>query len=274
LLAKFFLRKKARSFSYLLYSYFRKIDDFVDSPLNDKKTLTEFINEQKRMVEKFYAGSKTNGRSVIGRVIEYDLKNNCRLKSCIMRMFEVFEFDIERKNKIVSEAQLTGYSRNLSDSYTRLLLYFIEPRYECRQEDVLLAHASHLAHMLRDLKEDKELGYINISQEDMVGYKLQSTDCSDSGFKEWLKVRVQLIKKYFKNAKKTLNKNHLFLIKLTGYLYSSRYETVIRQIEENGYVLKTRYLMRTRDIIRLVKELAVLLLKHLWHNMYFFRTGC
>lgn len=262
LLAKLCLRRDDRYISYLLYSYLRSVDDFVDEKDGSNDLRKKFVLEQQKTVNNLYNNDRKSN-TLIGRIIDYDRSNDCRLKPCILKMLEIFEFDVSRRNKFVSSEKLENYSVNLGSAYTQVLLNFVEPGYKYQHADSLLAHACHLAHMLRDFKEDIDLGYINLSKEEIKRYGIELNRISDPNLKIWLKDKIKLIKEHFTKGKTALDKNPILRIKLMGYLYCFRYETVIQQIEEGGYRLKDEYPMRFRDIMFLIFILISIAFRHL-----------
>lgn len=267
LLARLYLRKDDQYYSYLLYSYLRSADDFVDEKDASESEKKQFVHRQQKIIKSLYENCNIDANPLISRIVKYDLKNGCKLKPCIFRMLKIFEFDANRKNKLVSSEELKNYSVNLATAYTQLLLYFTEPRYEYQREDALLAHACHLAHMLRDFKEDQRLGYINISKEEIAQYNIQLNKIPDEGFQEWLRDRIKIIQSHFKKGKAELDKNPILRTKIMGYLYCFRYEAIIRQIKEAEYQLKNKYPMRLQDIIRLISIFISVLLNHLWQKI-------
>ncbi|TES92060.1 MAG: hypothetical protein E3J87_06295 [Candidatus Cloacimonadota bacterium] len=267
LLAKLYLRKDDRHYAYLLYSYLRMLDDFVDEKNRSEEEKINFISRQRRAIKTLYKNCKIDSNGLIVRIIEYDCGHRCKLESFIFCMLQIFQFDTKRKNRVVSLKELKHYSINLGNAYTQLLLYFVEPKYKYQEEDSLLAHACHQAHMLRDFNIDQKLGYINISKEEIAQYNIRLNQTPDENFQKWLKDKIEIIKDYFKKGKTKVNKNPIFRIKIIGHLYCFRYETVLRQIEDDGYQLKDKYSMRLQDKVRLILLLISVLIKHLWQKI-------
>ncbi|MCK4421668.1 squalene/phytoene synthase family protein [candidate division WOR-3 bacterium] len=265
---KLFMKRESRYYFNLVYTYFRWVDDYVDDENRKEIERTQFLSRQQTLLKRLYQGYKFRPENylewAITKVIEYDLEHNSQLKSAIFRMFQVFEFDTIRKNKVPSFKELKRYSVNLGSAYARSLLYFIAPEYgRYREVYSLLAYTCHLVHLLRDFAEDKEIGYINISKEEMEQYNIRLEQIHDENFSHWLNEKIRIIRSLFKKGKCELEKIPILCVKLIGYLYCFRYERILSQIEEDGYKLKDKYPMRWRDLAQLISIFIYTPLRHL-----------
>lgn len=237
-----FIRGKRGRLANLLYSYLRYVDDFVDTINIEKTEQKEFLLEQSKKIKSFYNKNKpeikNNLEKAISDVINYDIKNGYGLKTVIKEMFEVFDFDIKRKNSIPDFEGLNEYSKKIGDAYTRALLFFLAPNLTYKEKYSIAAYASHQVHLLRDFLIDKNNGYFNISKEEMNKYHIKDTLQQDEVFSLWVKDKIRNIKCLFAKGKKTFAEIPILKVRLTGHLYCSRYERVIRSIERNGHKLR------------------------------------
>jgi phytoene/squalene synthetase len=180
-------------------------------------------------------------------------------------MMHVFEFDARRKkNGTVSARELRIYSMNLAHAYTRFLVHFVEPRYQHSKNDVLLAHACHRAHMIRDLMIDYDLGYINIAQEDLDAFALKPGYLKGAVLSRWLEHEVRGIKELMEQGKQALHACRLLRIKIMGLLYCFRYEAILHRIESARYSLQEKYQVRIIDYIRLCGQCLITCVEHLF----------
>ncbi len=245
LATKLFVRGERGKLANLLYSYLRWIDDYVDNIKIGKSEQKNFLRGQSKMINYLYDGNKFRTKNYfeksISRVIEYDIKNDYRLKTVIRKMFEVFDFDIKRKKRIPHFEDLNDYSKKIGDAYTRALLFFLAPNLSYKEEFSLSAYASHQVHLLRDFIIDKENDYFNISREEMNRFNIKKDLTQDKNFSNWVKYKVENIKILFRKGKKQIKNIPILQVRLTGYLYCSRYEKVIACIEKDGYRLKQTY---------------------------------
>jgi len=242
LATKLFIRGEKGKLANLLYAYLRWLDDYVDNAKIDKSEQKNFLRGQSKMINFLYDGNKYETKNYfeesISRVIEFDIKNGHRLRTVIRKMFEVFDFDIKRKNTIPHFEDLNDYSKKIGDAYTRALLFFLAPSLPYKEEFSLSAYASHQAHLLRDFIVDKKNYYFNISREEIIRYNIKKDLTQDKNFFRWVKDKVKNIKILFGKGKKQIKSIPISQVRLTGYLYCSRYEKVIARIEKDDYRLK------------------------------------
>jgi phytoene/squalene synthetase len=262
LLSRFFLRTRERKISYKLYTYLRHVDDFIDESGADQDTCLRYINTQRTMVKELYENGKAHSDSLLGEIIAHDRQNGRNFHECIELMMDVFEFDARRKHVEVPEPQLRAYSLNLARAYTRFLVHFIAPGYQHTENDIRLAHACHLAHMIRDLSIDNDLGYINIAQEDIEHFGLQPGTYTNGKYSRWLKKEIEYIGTLMTRGKRLLCKNRILTVKLMGLLYCFRYEVILHRITSSGFHLCPDYRIRLHDGMRLVWQCVTVCLKH------------
>ncbi|MBN1693859.1 squalene/phytoene synthase family protein [candidate division WOR-3 bacterium] len=241
LAVKLFIRGERGRLANFLYAYLRWIDDYIDNIKIDKSEQKSFLQEQSKMINCLYDGNKFETKNyfekAISGLIEYDIKNDFRLKTVLQKMFEVFNFDINRKKSIPHFEELNDYSKKIGDAYTRALLFFLAPSLPYKEKFSLSAYASHQAHLLRDFTIDKENHYFNISREEITRFNIKKDLTMDKNFSNWVKEKVDNIKSLFEKGKKQIKRIPILQVRLTGYLYCSRYEKVITRIEKNGYKL-------------------------------------
>jgi len=268
LLARLYCRRHDRYYSRLLYTYLRTVDDYIDTRERTPQEKQRFLRAQRNLIDDLYAGKVLQGSSMIARIVLYDRCHDNMLRPFIARMMDIFEFDSARQYKNVSEQELLDYSLALGSAYTQLLIRFVEPRYRVEQENVQLAHACHLSHMLRDFQEDLKLGYINIAKQDIKTYRVDP-NMQDDNFRKWLKDRIAGIREKFKKGKVRLDSIPILRIKIIARLYCFRYEAVLQQIEDADYQLRAAYHLRVRDILKLTSTLFATIFRHIWYSLAF-----
>jgi phytoene/squalene synthetase len=242
LATKLFIRGKKGRLANLLYSYLRWVDDFVDDINIDRAEQKDFLLGQSKIINSLYKKDKPKIKNhlekAVSEVVTFDIEKGCSLKSVIKEMFEVFDFDLKRKNSIPDFKEFNEYSKKIGDAYTRALLFFLAPTLNYREKYSISAYASHQIHLLRDFSRDKENGYFNISKEEINKYNIKKDFSQDKAFTLWVKDKIENIKSLFLEGKKTFAEIPILKVRLTGYLYCSRYERIISRIERNDYKLK------------------------------------
>ncbi len=260
ILVRMFCGRDDRAIAYRLYKYFRYCDDYIDDPERKPSDKLSFIFQQRDIVNNMYNGRSKNNSS-LSAIIKYDRDHQNSFQKIFHEMFDVFEFDARRMNKVSNAKSLLDYSLKLSHAYTTLLVMFLKPEYKAHKQDIQLAHGCHLVHMLRDYYEDQKLGYLNIPAEEKSKLDLDNPE-SDT-FRQWVKQRVSFIEEKLNNGKKTVIRTPFIRIQLIALLYCFRYETIIRQLKANGFQLKRNYPIRLFDIGCLAKTFLFILFQGL-----------
>jgi phytoene/squalene synthetase len=199
--------------------------------------------------------------------------------SSVVRCFiEVLEFDAGRKDRLISQAELTWYSGQLGKAVTDAIQYFIgnQHTYGGSHNHYLAATAAHITHMLRDMAEDLSEGFVNISHEWLEdhGFGREAGDVGpsildDPDFRDWVQSQVALARLYFREGKSYLDGLDVLRCKIAAYWYCARFECVLKAIENDGYVLRPHYHQRRKLSAKLkMAWLAVTLT--FWH---FVRRG-
>jgi phytoene/squalene synthetase len=242
LATKLFIKGERGKLANLLYAYLRWLDDFVDDKTTDESKQKSFLSRHLNIINRLYKGYESGIENyfekAISEVIKYDIKNGYRLKIVIYKMFEVFDFDIKRKNKIPDFIGLNEYSKKIGDAYTRALLFFLAPGLSYKEDFSLSAYASHQVHLLRDFSIDKKNGYFNISGEEINKYDIKEALTQDENFAHWVRDKIENIKILFEKGKREFHNIPILSVRLTGHLYCFRYQRVIKKIEKDHYKLR------------------------------------
>ena len=181
--------------------------------------------------------------SVLVDLIRSDPDRAGPLASYIDNMLAVMAFDADRRGRLVSQAQLNAYQHALAVAVTEALHYFVgrgctAPRTAARYDAVT---AAHITHMLRDTGEDVEAGYFNIPLEILHAHSISPLDVGSPAYRAWVRDRVHLARRYFKQGGEYLAQVGSARCRLAGYAYTARFVTVLDVIERDGYLLRRGY---------------------------------
>ena len=176
-------------------------------------------------------------------LVRNDTETNSGLKSYLRNMMDVMIFDAHRRGRIISQAELSEYSRMLATAVTEALHYFIghdnpTPRHEARYQAVT---AAHITHMLRDAIEDAEAGYFNVPREYLQTHGVSPQDVESWAYRAWVCQRVGLARTYFKAGRECTAQVKSLRCRLAGYAYTARFEWMLRTIERDNYCLRSEY---------------------------------
>jgi phytoene/squalene synthetase len=239
--------------AFRAYGYFRWVDDVIDTeaPYGDDTGSSSdkiaFVDRQKSLLEACYRGEILEGLCseewMLVDLIHNDTEKNSGLQAYLRNMMAVMEFDAGRRRQVISQAELSEYSRTLAVAVTEALYHFIghddpSPQHEARY---LAVTAAHITHMLRDAIEDTEAGYFNTPREYLQTSGISPQDVNSPAFREWVCGRVQLARMYFQAGRKATMQVRNWRCKLAGYAYTARFEWMLRTIERDCYRLRAEY---------------------------------
>jgi phytoene/squalene synthetase len=152
-------------------------------------------------------------------------------------------FDAERRNRLISAAELTRYTYWLSSAVTEAMHHFIGHGCGAPQDETryLAVMGAHITHMLRDTPEDVEAGYYNIPREYVEDCGIDSRDINSAPYQTWIRGRVHLARRYFQAGRAYLARVENLRCRMAGYSYIACFETVLDVIERDGYRLRDSY---------------------------------
>lgn len=247
IIGRLMVDKSLKNDFFLAYAYFRWIDDVIDISSKSNEERIIFIKRQRDLIDHLYKNEKqddlTPEEKIIAKLISHDKTANSGLKSFILNMFVVIEFDVYRKNRNISQKELTWYLDTLGKSVIDGLLYFIgnDHNYPDTQNKYHAVIGAHITHLIRDMLEDIDNGFINISCEYLESHNISPKDTSNIHFRSWVKSQVKSARKYFLEGKQYIDSLGVLRRKLVGYWYIARFESVLDIVEQDNYNLRYKY---------------------------------
>ena len=229
------------------YAYFRWVDDVVDISLQTKDERIAFIRRQKALIESLYMNDQPEDLSpeeqIIADLINHDRGESSGLQSFIRQFIAIIEFDAYRKGHLISQQELEWYQDCLGRSVTDGIQYFVGNRcsYPDNPYHYRAATAAHITHMLRDMVQDIEEGYLNIPCSYMEEHDISQGDINSLPFRAWVQARVELAREYFNEGKRYLDGMDVLRCKIAGYWYCARFEVILDTIERDNYRLRREY---------------------------------
>jgi phytoene/squalene synthetase len=233
--------------AYRAYAYFRWVDDILDAEAGAGSERSDFCQRQKSLLESCYRGESVRGvnaeEQMLVELIQHDTAKNSGLKSYLHHMMLVMAFDANRRGQIISQTELSEYTRLLANAVTEAMHYFIghscySPQNEARY---LAVSAAHITHMLRDTVDDIRAGYYNIPREVLEENRITPQDVESDAYRAWIRSRVQLARKYFKAGREYLSQVENLRCRLAGFAYTIRFEWLLDTIEREDYFLRSQY---------------------------------
>jgi phytoene/squalene synthetase len=255
---RFFADRGRAADAYRAYAYFRWVDDVVDADAGSTPGLSQvealdkiaFVNRQQSLLEACYRGeapvSLCAEEEMLADLIRADAEKDSGLQSYLRNMMAVMAFDAQRRGRLISQAELSDYTRRLATAVTDALHHFIghaepAPRHTARY---LAVTAAHITHMLRDAREDAAAGYFNIPAEYLQAHRLSPQEVDSRAYRRWVCGRVQLARRYFQEGRAYLAQVKNWRCRLAGHAYTARFEWVLGAIERDHYCLRSEYRQR------------------------------
>ena len=229
------------------YAYFRWVDDFIDISSRSDPERHSFIQREKELINRLYMHEKPVNlaleEEIVAELISHDRGENRKLQSYIQNMLSLMEFDVGRRGKLITQQNLTWYSKCLGKAVIDNLQYFIgngHP-YPDGGGRYSAAIGAHIAHMLRDMLPDIENGFINIPREYLEANHISPQDFNSPPFRSWVRQRVNLARQLSREGRHYLDTSRNLRYKIVCYWYCARYEGVLDTIERDGYLLRLVY---------------------------------
>lgn len=233
--------------AFRAYAYFRWLDDSLDGESSTSFNRRAFIERQKSLLEAGYRLKFPHKVSVeeamLVELIRQDRERNSGLQVYIRNMMQVMDFDVRRRGRLISQAELNEYTHWLAIAVTEAMHYFIgHDGYAPRDESRYLAvTAAHITHMLRDTFDDMQAGYYNIPREILELNHIQPDDVHRKAYRAWVQSRIQLARGYFGAGRDYLARVESPRCRLAGLAYTARFEWLLDTIEREDYQLRPEY---------------------------------
>ena len=226
------------------YAYFRWADDQIDTGCPASDNCQAFIRREKALAEACYRGERPAGlrpeEAILADLIAHDRGTSDRLQSFIRNFFWVLEFDAARRGRIVSAQELESYSTHLAKAVMDGFQYFIgnAHAYPPAPDRITAVLGAHRTHMLRDLREDLPLGYINLPAEVLPGGALPP---NEETLREWARRETAAARRMLHDGRRYIDSLDHLRCKLAGTWYCARFDRVLDLIERDGYRLRAEY---------------------------------
>ncbi len=115
--------------AYRAYGYFRWVDDALDSDALSDVQRTAFLERQEYLLEQCYLGRPPHDmdlqEDMLVELVQHDRDKDSGLRIYLHNMMKVMEFDVSRRGRLISQAELNRYTRWLSSAVTECIHYFV-----------------------------------------------------------------------------------------------------------------------------------------------------
>lgn len=242
LMANLLIPRDRSRYLFLCYAYLRWVDNIIDDKTRDLNERKKFIEDQKKLLLSLSSKRDVKIDSIeeafLYYFIEYALKHeNFYLITELGNMVDALIMDVFRleKDGIFSEKELASYIAILNKSMFSLVQNFLIPNNSLEINYGTLGQFLWYAGTFRDFFKDLDSGYINISREDIINYKINISNMLEQGnVHKWLKNKIPALLKIF-NEEILILKSMPIKIKLFwSFAYPFYLHKIIR-IKTYGY---------------------------------------
>ncbi len=244
ILVKIFISRRIGKYLLLCFAYLRWIDDFIDDKSNTIAEKRIFLANQKSLFE-----SISNGNSSCVKVFEenfllYYLDYAISINSTVLidglrNILNTFETDVNKleNNGLITQNELDKYIGIQTKALFNIIYNFLMHNSELNINYCVLPSFYHID-LLRDLKEDADMGYINVNIEDINEFKLNYYDLmNDKNLPEWIMFKLNEIEQILDGELEVIKKMP-FKVKLFFYGLFPYINTKILRLRTYNYKLK------------------------------------
>ncbi len=264
---RFLADRDRRENAYRAYGYFRWVDDALDTNALSDVQRMPFFERQEYLLEQCYRRTPPTDvdleENMLVELVEQDPDKNSGLHIYLRNMMKVMEFDVRRRGRLISQAELNRYTHWLAGAVAECIHYFVGHDDFSPQDSTryLAVSAAHITHMLRDTFDDAQLGYYNIPREVMQANHIGPVDVERDAYRAWVRSRVDLARGYFRAGKAYFARVESLRCRLACFAYIARFEWLLGTLERDGYLLRPDY--RERKSARASFRIAWLTLSSL-----------
>ncbi|HEX6475121.1 MAG TPA: squalene/phytoene synthase family protein [Candidatus Limnocylindria bacterium] len=242
------------------YAYFRWVDDVLDgcaarhgwafgAGVPDR---LHFLERQEALLDRCIAGDPppdvTAQESMLVALVRDGDLAAWGLEAYLREMMRVMRFDVGRRGRLVSQAELEAYSAWLATAVIGAMRYFIggERTAPTDAASYRAVVGAHTLHMLRDTAEDIATGYFNVPRELLETHGIGPADTCSQPYREWVAARVRQASADLDAGSAYFSRVPNLRHRLAGLAYISRFRWLVATIERDDFLVRSRYGDRRR----------------------------
>jgi phytoene/squalene synthetase len=240
--------------AFRAYAYFRWLDDVLDAEDPPGSTAgaagmrIRLLERQQWLLERCLRGEaprevRPEEAMLVELVGRAGSTGRGGLDSYLRNMMEVMAFDVGRRGRLVSGAELDEYTRWLAVAVSDAMHHFIGhgSRHADDEARYLAVSGAHILHMLRDTHEDLRAGYCNVPREVLEAGSIGPGDTDSDAYRAWVAARVELAQRYLDAGRSYFTSVECRRHRLAGLAYIGRFDWLTRTIAQDGFRLRPRY---------------------------------
>lgn len=208
------------------YAYLRCVDDVVDAESKVEQSL-ELVAAQKEFIQEVYDG-RNDGHDLDAPArygypfFAWDRDNGAPLRAHVEAVLNTIDFDLRRRERVLSEAELDAYMLEIGRPFFRYVAYFASGTAEVPLACLDPGSRAYLyADALMDLEEDLAVGLINVPAEAIAEYSIDLEN-PGPGLERWRPVRIDEVLGYFREAQTSVDRIENRKVRLLYRFYLAR----------------------------------------------------
>lgn len=227
------LPAQGRRLFFALYAYFRWADDIIDAPDRDPAAVEQFCARQSALIRAALSGAPVRAAHTAEETLAAALRESREaplVRSSVRLMWDALVADAQRGAAPVSAETLRDQIDRIGDAYTAALLHCLgmaacpDPRLWW------LARAATATHHLRDLLEDRQLGYANIPVSDAARLGFAASAFSETDAARYTLARAGAVRAMFAQGRAGLRALPGWRARAVFAALSWRYERQLREL--------------------------------------------
>ena len=234
-----FLPKDEREAIHTVYAFCRRIDDIVDE--QDQGTSEDIIKKRKRLtkwrteINELYSGGTY---STFLKPLQSAIRRFSIPKQYFLTLIDGCERDLKQK-RYESFSELKEYCYGVAGIVGLMCIEIFGYKYEETKEyAVNLGYALQLTNILRDLKADKDRGYIYIPKEDLRRFKYTEEDLMNERYNEQfielMRFQTRRAREYYHKARTALRPDERNSM-IAAEIMDAIYYRLLEKIELNDF---------------------------------------
>jgi phytoene/squalene synthetase len=240
--------------AYRAYAYFRWLDDVLDAGTGARSGEAEraermrVLDRERALLDACLRGDPPRTLDPHEAMLVHLLRRadpaDGDLRSYLIGMMRVMEFDVRRRGRLVTRDELDDYTRSLAVAVTDAMHHFIghgsaalagdEDRYRA-------VTGAHIVHMLRDTVEDLKAGYVNIPREVLEASSIGPGDVHHDAYRAWVSERVRQARADLRAGAAYFDRLPCRRHRLAGLAYIARFTWLVDRIERDDYHVRPSY---------------------------------
>lgn len=233
------LPKDERDAMNSIYAFCSYIDDIVDSTPNQNSKIIskkiERLDWWDNEIERFYSGSFSNPLilPLVSIIKRFDIP-----KQYFLTLIDGVRRDLV-KNRYETFDELKDYCYSVASVVGLISIEIFGHRYEeTKNYAINLGYALQLTNILRDIKQDKDRGYIYLPQEDLDRFKYTNNDLMNNvyneNFIELMRFETGRAREYYHKARTFLRPDERNTI-VAAEIMDAIYFRLLEKIELNQF---------------------------------------